>query len=71
MYLTPYNILASLIPYFSNFLEPVWTILDVTLPFMLGTLFVEGVLPLVFQAGEPVEMIKLLGDWKSDAVLLY
>ena len=24
-----------------------------------------------FQAGIPIELIKILGDWKSDAVLLY
>ena len=33
--------------------------------------FRRGGASFVFQSGVPVELIKMLGDWKSDAVLLY
>ena len=33
--------------------------------------FHRGGASFAFQAGVPIEMIKILGDWKSDAVLLY
>ena len=33
--------------------------------------FRRGGASLAFQVGIPVELIKILGDWKSDAVLLY
>ena len=36
-----------------------------------GHSFRCGGASLAYQAGLPVEAIKLLGDWKSDAVLLY
>ena len=36
-----------------------------------GHSFRRGGASLAYQAGQPVEAIKLLGDWKSDAVLLY
>ena len=36
-----------------------------------GHSFCHGGASFAFQSGIPVEMIKLLGDWKSDAVLLY
>ena len=36
-----------------------------------GHSFRRGGASLAYQAGLPVEAIKLLGDWKSDAVLLY
>ena len=36
-----------------------------------GHSFRRGGASFAFQAGVPVEMIKLPGDWKSDAVLLY
>ena len=36
-----------------------------------GHSFRRGGASFAHQAGLPVDMIKLLGDWKSDAVLLY
>ena len=33
--------------------------------------FHEGKASFAFQAGIPVELIKILGDWHSDTVLLY
>ena len=36
-----------------------------------GHSFRRGGASFAFQSGIPVEMIKLLGDWKPDAVLLY
>ena len=36
-----------------------------------GHSFHHGGASFAFQSGIPVEMIRLLGDWKSDAVLLY
>ena len=33
--------------------------------------FRRGGASFAFQAGVPVELIKMLGDWHSDAVLLY
>ena len=33
--------------------------------------FRRGEASFAFQSGVPVELIKMLGDWKSDAVLLY
>ena len=33
--------------------------------------FRRGGASLAFQAGLPLEIIKILGDWKSNAVLLY
>ena len=36
-----------------------------------GHSFRRGGASLAFQSGVPVEFIKMLGDWKSDSVLLY
>ena len=36
-----------------------------------GHSFRRGGASFAFQAGVPVELIKMLGDWKSDSVLLY
>ena len=39
---------------------------------MLDIPFVEGEGgSYAFQSGVPVELIKILGDWKSDAVFMY
>ena len=38
---------------------------------MLVILFIEGGASFAFQAGVPIEMIRMLGDWKSNSVLLY
>ena len=42
-----------------------------TPPNMQDIPFVKGVASFAFQAGAPVELIKMPGDWKSDSVLLY
>ena len=36
-----------------------------------GHSFCRGGASYAFQAGIPIELIKILGDWKSDAMLLY
>ena len=38
---------------------------------MLATSSVRRVCSVAFHSGVPVELIKMLGDWHSDAVLLY
>ena len=38
---------------------------------MLDIHFVGGGASHAFQSGVPVELIKILGDWKSDAVFMY
>ena len=37
----------------------------------VGHSFRRGGASYAFQAGIPIELIKILGEWKSDAVLLY
>ena len=68
---SPFNLGLSPTRIFFTSCVQFWPVLGTRRLALQLTLSAEGGASFAFQAGIPLELIKLLGDWKSNAVMLY